>query len=161
MTERQVDGTTRRVVLLGAGAVGAAGLMAACGADEPSGAASTNAPAVASGPGGETTTGGAPTTGSGIKVADIPVGGGMYFPDGHFIVTQPTAGDIKAFDATCTHMACTVSAISGGLMTCECHGSQFRIADGSVARGPNTGQPLTRGLAPLNVTVTGDTVTVS
>ena len=57
-------------------------------------------------------------------------------------------------------MGCTVSEISGGVMTCECHLSQFRITDGSVAKGPNTGQPLTRGLAPLGVTVTGDTFTV-
>jgi Rieske Fe-S protein len=58
-------------------------------------------------------------------------------------------------------MGCTVSAVSGGLMTCECHGSQFRITDGSVARGPDTGQPLTRGLAKLTVTLNGDTITIS
>ncbi len=114
-------------------------------------------------PGGNTTTPGQARTTAApeqFKVADIPVGGGKYLQDRHALVTQPTAGEIKAFDATCTHMGCTVSEISGGLMTCECHLSQFRIADGSVAKGPNTGQPLTRGLAPLRVTVTGDTFTV-
>jgi Rieske Fe-S protein len=150
----EASGTTRRAVLLGAGAVGAAGLLSACG-DEPT--AQTNNP-----PAGASTTapGQAPTTAEAIKVADIPVGGGKFYQDRHALVTQPTAGDIKAFDATCTHMGCTVSDISGGLMTCECHGSQFRITDGSVARGPNTGQPLTRGLAKLPVTISGDTVTV-
>lgn len=141
-------GASRRTVLLGAGAVGAAGLLAACGGDGPTTPTTT-------GPGRTTA---APEQ---FKVADIPVGGGKFLQDHHALVTQPTAGDIKAFDATCTHMGCTVSDVSGGLMTCECHGSQFRITDGSVARGPNTGQPLTRGLAPLRVTVTGDTFTVA
>ena len=157
MTERnqgaveQPAGSTRRAVILGAGAAGAAGLLAACGADEPT----TPNP-----PGNATAPRPAPTAAEPLKVADIPVGGGKYFQDRHMLVTQPTAGDIKAFGATCPHMGCTVSEIGGGLMTCECHLSQFRITDGSVAKGPNTGQPLTRGLAPLRVTITGDTFTV-
>jgi Rieske Fe-S protein len=145
------QGATRRAVIIGAGAVGAAGLLAACGAEEP-----TTPPT-----GGNTTAPGqAPTTAEPLNVADIPVGGGKFLQDRHALVTQPTAGEIKAFDATCPHMGCTVSEISGGKMTCECHLSQFNITDGSVARGPNTGQPLTRGLAPLRVNVTGDTFTV-
>ncbi len=162
MTERsheaveQPTGATRRAVILGAGAVGAAGLLAACGGDEP--ATPTNPPA-----GGNTTAPGqAPTTAAAeqLKVADIPVGGGKFLQDRHVLVTQPNAGDIKAFDATCTHMGCTVSEISGGKMICECHLSEFNITDGSVARGPNTGQPLTRGLAQVRVTVNGDTFTI-
>jgi Rieske Fe-S protein len=161
MTENYPDaveasGTTRRAMLLGAGTVGAAGLLAACGGGEPTVPPTNNPPAR----GNTTAPGQAPTTAEAIKVADIPVGGGKFYQDRHALITQPTAGDIKAFDATCTHQGCTVSDISGGLMTCECHGSQFRITDGSVARGPNTGQPLTRGLAKLPVTVNGDTVTV-
>jgi Rieske Fe-S protein len=154
MTERSQEAvehptrSTRRAFILGAGAAGAAGFLAACGGDEPTTPTTT-------GPGRTTA---APEP---FKVADIPVGGGKYLQDRHALATQPTAGDIKAFDATCTHMGCTVSEISGGLMTCECHLSQFRITDGSVARGPNTGQPLTRGLAPLRVTVTGDTFTIA
>jgi nitrite reductase/ring-hydroxylating ferredoxin subunit len=149
------SGTTRRAVLLGAGAAGAAGVLAACGGEEPGGTPAANPP------GGATTRGGAPTTAaSAIKVAEIPVGSGKIYGNRSLVVTQPTTGDFKAFDTTCPHQGCQVSEIGGGLITCGCHGSQFRIADGSVARGPNTGQPLSRGLTPLSATVDGDTITV-
>jgi Rieske Fe-S protein len=57
------------------------------------------------------------------------------------VITQPTRGVFLAFSATCTHQGCTVRAVAGGTINCLCHGSRFRIADGSVAGGPAT-QPL-------------------
>jgi Rieske Fe-S protein len=89
------------------------------------------------------------------KVADIPVGGGKIFAAGNVVVTQPQAGTIKGFSTTCTHAGCTVNAVSGGTINCPCHGSRFRIADGSVAGGPAPAP-----LPPVAVTVTGDAITL-
>jgi Rieske Fe-S protein len=149
MTDRdqpiQAPGTTRRALLLGAGAIGAAGVLAACGSSSPT---TTNP-----GNGGG---GGAPASPQPVKVSDVPVGGGAIFADQNFVVTQPTAGQFKAFSATCTHEQCLVSRIQGDKIICPCHGSQYNIADGSVAVGP-----ATRPLPARTATVTGDTITVS
>jgi Rieske Fe-S protein len=91
-----------------------------------------------------------------VPAADIPLGGGKIYPDQTFVVTQPTQGQFRAFDATCTHQQCLVGAIGGGLITCPCHGSQYHISDGSVARGP-----ATRSLATKNATVSGDQVVIT
>jgi Rieske Fe-S protein len=150
MTDRdqpiQAPGTTRRALLLGAGAIGAAGVLAACGTSSPS---TTN-------PGDGGNGGGAPASPQPVKVSDVPVGGGVIFADQNFVVTQPTAGQFKAFSATCTHEQCLVSRIQGDKIICPCHGSQYNIADGSVAVGP-----ATRPLPARTATVTGDTITVS
>ncbi|MDX5565297.1 Rieske (2Fe-2S) protein [Streptomyces sp. ID05-04B] len=70
------------------------------------------------------------------KTSDIPLGGGKIFADEKVVVTQPTKDDFKAFSAICTHQGCTVATVADGLIQCPCHGSEFRVADGSVARGP-------------------------
>jgi len=152
-------GATRRAVLLGAGAVGTAGLLAACGGGSdqnaaPGGGENAVAPATEE-------AGGAPTSADAVQAESvpasaIPVGGGTIFPDKTLVVTQPTQGDFKAFDATCTHQQCLVGSVDGGLITCPCHGSQFRINDGTVARGP-----ATRPLTAKHTTVSGDQVQIS
>jgi Rieske Fe-S protein len=86
----------------------------------------------------------------------IPVGGAHIDFVAAVIVTQPEAGQFRAFDANCTHMHCFITWASGGLMQCPCHGSQFRISDGSVARGP-----ATRALDPRNFSINGDVIVVS
>ncbi|QXJ20023.1 Rieske (2Fe-2S) protein [Actinomadura graeca] len=70
------------------------------------------------------------------KTADIPVGGGKVYPDTKVVVTQPSQGSFKAFTAVCPHQGCTVGTVSGGLIKCPCHGSEFAIADGAVRHGP-------------------------
>ena len=100
----------------------------------------------------------APAGGNGAalaKTADIPEGGGKVFADQGVVVTQPTAGQFKAFSSKCTHQGCAVSKISDGTITCPCHGSQFSAADGSVKNGPAT-EPL----AAANINVDGDSITL-
>ena len=73
----------------------------------------------------------------------IPVGGGVVFADLGVVITQPTPGTFVGFDSTCPHRGCRVRAVAAGTINCFCHGSRFRIADGSVAGGPAR-QPLVR-----------------
>ena len=70
------------------------------------------------------------------STTEIAVGGGKIFESEGVVVTQPVAGRFVGLSAVCTHAGCTVASVSGGTINCACHGSQFRIADGSVARGP-------------------------
>jgi Rieske Fe-S protein len=117
-------------VLFGAGAIGvgagAALILSACGTN------TGDNPYVHSAGGGSPQLGAA---------SDIPVGGGKIFDQQNVVVTQPTSGEFKAFTATCTHQGCQVSKVSGGMIQCMCHGSEFSISDGSVAQGPAT-KPL-------------------
>jgi len=39
------------------------------------------------------------------------VGGGIILPDEQVVVTQPSAGEFKAFTAVCTHAQCVVSSV--------------------------------------------------
>jgi Rieske Fe-S protein len=89
------------------------------------------------------------------KVSDIPVGGGKIFNDQKVVVTQPAAGQIKAFSAVCTHQGCLVGSV-GRTIDCPCHGSKFSITDGSVVQTP-ANQPL----PAVNVTVQGDSIVLS
>ncbi|GAA5191847.1 hypothetical protein GCM10023322_50160 [Rugosimonospora acidiphila] len=155
-----VDLPRRKLMLAGVGAAGAVVALAACGssgaatgAGNPAGNSNNDAGA---GPadGGDSSSGG--SDGPAIKVSEIPSGGGMVFPGQNIVVTQPTAGNFKAFSATCTHQGCQVSKVQNGTIDCPCHGSQYSITDGSVKAGP-----APRPLASKTVTVTGDTLTVS
>jgi nitrite reductase/ring-hydroxylating ferredoxin subunit len=114
-TETGEPSTTRRGVLAGTGMLGVAGVLAACGS------------------GGGSSGGGGSSL---AKTSEIPVGGGTIFAAQKVVVTQPTKGEFKAFSATCTHMGCTVAKVADGTIDCPCHGSKYKIADGSVAKGP-------------------------
>ena len=126
---------------------GAAGSAAAGAASTPAEAAGGAAQAPAAGAPGGTVVG---------PASDVPVGGGKIFEDQSVVVTQPTAGTFKAFSAICTHQGCTVSSVSGGTINCPCHGSKFKIADGSVAGGP-----AKRPLPGKEVTESGGQLSVS
>ncbi|MHA7664173.1 Rieske (2Fe-2S) protein [Mycolicibacterium sp. HS_4_1] len=137
---------SRRGVLIGAGAVGAGMVLAACGGK--------NSGSPAGQPSSKATTATAASTS--VKTADVPVGGGAVLKESKIVVTQPRAGEFKAFSAVCTHRQCTVSKVADGTIDCPCHGSRYSAVDGSVVKGP-----AEKPLAPKTVTVAGDTVTVT
>jgi len=133
-------GLSRRAVVAGVGGVAAAGLLTACGGGSTATAPATTAAAepAPSAPSASTPSS-APSASSGTELtstSDVPVGGGTVFADQDVVVTQPTAGDFKAFSATCTHQGCKVKSVADGVIVCPCHGSKFAIADGAVTAGP-------------------------
>ncbi|MEV0093153.1 Rieske (2Fe-2S) protein [Streptomyces sp. NPDC050738] len=146
--------TSRRTVLATGAALAALAGCTKYGDESPQPEAPPTSDAGSAKPsGGGGGGGGAPEL---AKTSAIPVGGGKIFADKKVVVTQPEAGDFKAFSAVCTHQGCTVSSVSGGTINCPCHGSKYRIADASVAGGP-----APRPLAPQAIKVTGDSITLA
>ncbi|WP_086824651.1 Rieske (2Fe-2S) protein [Streptomyces sp. NRRL B-24572] len=142
--------TTRRTVL-----VAAATLTTGCGSDGGGdGSTKTSAPAVSepAPTGTATPSGPAPLA----RTSEIPVGGGTVFAERKVVVTQPAAGEFKAFSAICTHQGCTVNKVEDGTIDCPCHGSKYRIADGSVAAGP-----APRPLPAERIIVSNETITLA
>jgi Rieske Fe-S protein len=140
---------SRRRLLASTGLAAAAlGGLSACG----------GGPGDGSGGGGQ---GGGQAGGAGspgpvtAKTGDIAVGGGTIFAAGQAVVTQPTAGQFKAFSSICTHAGCPVGSVTDTI-NCPCHGSRFSITDGSVVNGP-----ASRPLPARTVKVEGDTVSVA
>ncbi|MEV7788682.1 Rieske (2Fe-2S) protein [Streptomyces sp. NPDC088106] len=144
-----VSGPARRTVVAAAGAAGLAVALTACGgSDDGSGSSPDSGTA-----GGSSDDAAAAPLGS---TADIPEGGGKVFADRKVVVTQPSAGEFKAFSATCTHQGCAVKSVADGIINCPCHNSNFSIADGSVKGGPAT-EPL----PSVEITVSGDSITLA
>ncbi|MFI6485438.1 Rieske (2Fe-2S) protein [Nonomuraea sp. NPDC050663] len=149
--------TTRRAVMLGTGGAGLAAVLTACsGYGQP--AADTSAEVEPTGDSGGGAESKAPKKkAAGLaKTGDIPEGGGKIFKEQKVVITQPKAGEFKAFSATCTHQGCTVASVSDGTINCPCHGSTFNIADGSVANGP-----AQKPLPEMGINVDGDSITLS
>jgi Rieske Fe-S protein len=144
--------TTRRAVLAGAAGVAAVSVMAACGDNSSSDGSAGSGDNSNAGNGNGGKSGGNTSL---PKTTDVPVGGGVVVAAADVVITQPTAGQFKAFSATCTHQGCTVADVSGGTINCGCHFSKFSATDGSVKNGPAT-QPLPE----KKVTVTGTTIAV-
>lgn len=155
------SGTSRRTVLSLVAVAGAGlPLLIACGGGEDkdttgaggdsSGAAPSDAPSDASSAPESADEGGG---GGLVATADVPVGGGVVLDGKKIVVTQPKAGDFKAFTAVCTHMQCLVSSVKDNTISCPCHGSTYSAADGSVKGGPAS-SPL-RSIA---VAVEGDQI---
>ncbi|MFE0964585.1 Rieske (2Fe-2S) protein [Streptomyces fungicidicus] len=154
-----VSGPARRTVVAAAGAAGLAVALTACGGsdDDSSGSSADSGPTGGSSDGGGTSGGDAGGGGNALaSTADIPEGGGKVFADRKVVVTQPTAGEFKAFSATCTHQGCAVKSIADGVINCPCHNSNFSITDGSVKSGP-----ATKPLPAVEITVSGDSITLA
>ncbi|MEU8675957.1 Rieske (2Fe-2S) protein [Streptomyces sp. NPDC048560] len=142
----------RRRTVLTAGAAGAAALATGCGSSGDGGGDSTPTPATTS-PGASASGTPAPGGEELARTSDIPVGGGTIFKEQKVVVTQPEAGEFKAFSAICTHAGCTVSKVADTTIDCACHGSKFAITDGAVESGP-----ATRPLPAERITVTGGSI---
>jgi Rieske Fe-S protein len=140
--EQETTGLARRTILRGAAVAGVAGVagvtLAACGGDDDAGSSGAEA--------------------GGIPTSDIPVKGGKVVdgPSSKVVVTQPAEGEFKAFDAICTHQGCTVNEVQNNVISCPCHGSKYSAADGSVQAGP-----APRPLPGVNISVSGNTITIS
>jgi Rieske Fe-S protein len=118
-----------------AGTCGAA-CVAALSACSTYGASPPTAPT-----GAPPATGGAEPGGGGgagvlTRTSDVPVGGGVVLADQDVVVTQPDAGEFRAFSATCTHQGCAIGDVRDGTINCPCHNSRFSISDGTVVDGP-------------------------
>ena len=118
---------------LAAGAAAGAGSLTACSAPEE----------VKAGP-------------ATVKASEVPVGGAKILEDSNFVVSQPTAGQYKAFTRLCPHAGCNVSEVEKAEIICVCHNSRFSAADGSRLSGP-----ATSGLGPATAKLDGDMVNVS
>ncbi|GAA0443124.1 iron-sulfur protein [Acrocarpospora corrugata] len=160
---------TRRAVVLSVGGAGLAVALTACTgyqsgggttaaepadppADDPPAADATEDSGAEEPPPAEE----APPADALAKTADIPEGGGKIFESEKIVITQPTAGQFKCFTAVCTHQGCTVASISNGTINCPCHGSRFKIEDGSVAGGPAKGP-----LEEKQITVAGGSISLA
>jgi Rieske Fe-S protein len=139
----------RKTVITGAGVGLAAVAVAACSGGSDSGSAGSSSgssgSSESSAPSGSSAAAGALTT-----TADVPVGSGVIIDK--TVVTQPTAGDFKAFSAVCTHAGCLVNKIADGTIDCPCHGSKFGL-DGAVVKGP-----ADKPLEPVTISVQGDSI---
>ena len=130
--------TSRRAVLAAVGTTSGALSLAACGGG------SGGAPR-----GGEM--GGSSEEARGgvlVRTSEVPEGGGKILEEEKVVVTQPSAGEFRAFSAVCTHEGCLVTSVADSTIACACHGSAFALGDGSVTRGP-----ATRGLPEVAVSV--------
>jgi nitrite reductase/ring-hydroxylating ferredoxin subunit len=134
--------TTRRMLLLGVGGVGAAAVLAACGTETDPESTETTAPPAEGGGGTRL-----------AAASEIPVGGGVIFAGQGVVVTQPTEGTFKGFSNICTHMQCPLANVDGGTINCTCHNSKFGIEDGAAKTGP-----ATKPLPAKTVTRNGDDI---
>ena len=137
--------TRRTVLALGStSAVGSALVLAGCASSDPPASPSasprptlepsatpTDSPAATPGPD-------APALGEDIAaLADVPVGGSIdaTIHGEPALIAQPTAGQVVAYSAICTHQQCVVAA-AGAEFHCPCHGSMFDAATGDPLQGP-------------------------
>ncbi|CAN5116928.1 MAG: Rieske (2Fe-2S) protein [Nocardioides sp.] len=136
--------------------IAGAPLLAACGGED---SASTSDPTDVASSVGTTPPGEVETTPV-AEVADVPVGGGVVLGPENLVITQPVAGQFKAFSATCTHAGCQLASVTDRI-NCGCHGSTFALADGANTAGPNGSAAGTiEGLTPKFVEVKGSTIRV-
>ncbi len=130
-------------------------LLAACGEDSASTASDPSA-STSGNPEESPSEDGAASGGEALaSTGDVPVGGCFVVAASKIVVTQATEGDFKAFSAICTHQGCPVESSTEGDIPCPCHGSTFSLEDGSPLSGP-----ATAGLAPVEIAVDGDAISL-
>jgi Rieske Fe-S protein len=93
-----------------------------------------------------------------LKPEDIPANGAEIFRFGSKpgILIRTTAGEFRAFSATCTHLGCIVQYRSDiGHIWCACHNGHFDL------NGRNIEGPPPKPLEAFVVNVRGDQIVVS
>jgi Rieske Fe-S protein len=145
---------TRRAFVAGTCGVACVAALSSC-ATYTVGPTPAQAPAAPVAPDaqGAPVPGGSAQGGALARTSDIPVGGGSVFAEQDIVVTQPAAGEYRAFSATCTHQGCPLTEVTDGTINCNCHGSKFDVADGSVVDGPAKSPLPERGIS-----VTGEEI---
>jgi len=147
MAEQSQPTTDRRTVLrttaIGVAVAGVGVTAAACSSSNTAAQTSTAQTAAAASTGSATI----------ATTSQVPVGGGYIDQDAKIVVTQPSAGEYKAFTAVCTHAGCTVGSVSNNVILCPCHGSEYSAKDGSVLKGP-----APQALAAETIKVTGSNI---
>jgi Rieske Fe-S protein len=145
-----VQGASRRGVLMGAAATVTTGALAACssgsGTPTAAGPVAASTPAV---PSSATTPKGHPAAPSSPKptqkpaqdfaqgalapLSSVPVGGSLKV--GNVVIGRPSSSRVVGHSSVCTHQGCQVGA-GGGTLECPCHGSAFDAFTGAVKKGP-------------------------
>ena len=92
------------------------------------------------------------------KLSEIPKDSGaiVKFGSKPVILVRTAEGDLRAFSATCTHLACTVQYRKDmGLIWCACHNGKYDL------NGRNVSGPPPRPLDEYRVVIQGDEVVIS
>lgn len=92
------------------------------------------------------------------KLADLEKDSGMIVRFGNkpVILVRTASDELRAFDATCTHLDCTVQYKKDmGVIWCACHNGKYDLT------GRNISGPPPRPLQTYRVVVQGDEVFVA
>ncbi|MGO4691924.1 ubiquinol-cytochrome c reductase iron-sulfur subunit [Glaciibacter sp. 2TAF33] len=148
----QPPDVSRRTLIVMGGA-GTALALAGCSAAASRGVGSDGGGA-GGGSGGPGSGGAAGSRVQVAKLTDVPVGGSISatLSGAPILLSQPTAGEVLAFTAICTHQGCVVEPAKAEF-DCPCHQSRFDATTGEVLSGP-----APRALKKIPVTVTGDAI---
>jgi len=148
VTSETVGPCTQRRAVLAAlpGVVLLPGVLSACSQNPEQAAESV--------PTTQGTTTVAPTP---VPLAEVPVGTAKQVKAGekYVIVAQPTAGQVKAYSATCTHKGGTVQVVEKLHLRCPLHGAEYDATTGDV-----TAPPAKRGLDVIAARIQGDQILV-
>jgi Rieske Fe-S protein len=147
------DVSRRSLIFIGG--IGTSLALAGCSPAAPNGSSTdSGAGSGAKDPGAAGPSGAGGTPVEVAKLADVPVGGSISatLSGAPILISQPTAGDVLAFTAICTHQGCVVEPAKTEF-DCPCHQSRYDAATGEVLSGP-----APRALEKIPVTVTGDVI---
>ncbi len=92
------------------------------------------------------------------KKDDIPRDSGKIIKFGTrpVILVRTADDELKAFDATCTHLDCTVQFNKDiGMIWCACHNGKYDLT------GRNVAGPPPRPLTPYKVIIQGDEILIA
>lgn len=92
------------------------------------------------------------------KVGELPPNSGKIFKFGNrpALLLHTPSGELRAYDAICTHLNCTVQYRPDyGHVWCACHNGHYDMS------GKNISGPPPRPLDRLTVAVRGDDIVVS